>query len=123
MRAFIAIELNDSIKRGLAKLQEKLLRQCPGLRLVKPEQIHLTVAFLGEIKDSQIEPISKAISAAAGATPEFGFHVEGLGVFPPHGRVSVVWAGVKDDGGGVGGGGGGGGGVAGGPTLPSQHAT
>ena len=96
MRAFIAIELDDSIKRGLAKLQENLRSDCPHLRWVRPEQIHLTLAFLGEIKDAQIEPISQAVAAAAAATPDFDFAVEGLGLFPSHGRVNVVWAGVKD---------------------------
>ncbi|HUN81524.1 MAG TPA: RNA 2',3'-cyclic phosphodiesterase [Phycisphaerae bacterium] len=97
MRAFIAIELADPIKRALGKLQERLSRECSGLRWVKPEQIHLTLAFLGEIKDSQIVEISGAVGRATASCADFEFGVEGLGVFPPRGRVNVVWAGVADE--------------------------
>ncbi len=51
MRTFVAIELDDELKRPLAALQARLKPHCPALRWVDTEKIHLTLKFIGEIAD------------------------------------------------------------------------
>lgn len=88
-RLFIAIDLPGEIK-------DRLMPFCsgvPGVKWVKREQMHLTVRFIGETDTEAL----KAITGALGGIklPGFVMRLEGLGRFPPNGRVNVLWAGVK----------------------------
>src|SRR5262245_16859850 len=96
MRSFIAIDFDETIKRDLADLQDRLKSRCPKMTWVKPEQIHLTLKFFGEIADQDIMPISAALDRLAGETSAFDVQVERVGVFPPSGRVNVIWIGIID---------------------------
>ena len=70
IRAFIAIELPAEVKQYLAGLQAKLKADNqPRIKWVKPEGIHLTLKFLGDIETSMLEPITQAMEDAAGARP------------------------------------------------------
>ncbi len=104
MRAFIAINLSDEIRRAIARLQEALRGKTPsaGLRWVEPERIHLTVKFLGEIDEARIGDVSEALGRLTGPLRPFDVRVEGIGAFGERGPVRVVWVGVEDSGGGLG---------------------
>ena len=65
MRTFIAVDLDDAIKRRLAGLVERLQRRCPPLRWTAPDSAHITLKFLGEINDQQIEPIGHTLDDLA----------------------------------------------------------
>ena len=65
-------------------------------KVVSPQSLHVTLKFLGDVRADQVEPIVRALTAAAGSEPPFNFRVRGLGAFPHSGRPSVVWAGVAD---------------------------
>lgn len=91
MRLFVAIELPDELKKGLARLRTDI----PGARWVPAEQIHLTLAFLGET-DGEITERLKAGLAMIQADA-FELSWGGLGCFPDWRRPRVVWAGVKPE--------------------------
>lgn len=94
MRCFIAIELPAHIREKLADLQTRLqdLDRC--VRWTKPEQIHLTIKFLGEVPDSQVTDVcSRTIEIAKTLAP-IELTVESVGCFPPRGPARVVWAGI-----------------------------
>jgi RNA 2',3'-cyclic 3'-phosphodiesterase len=101
MRTFIAIDLDHKIRERIASLQDRLKPRCPKLSWVKPETMHLTIKFLGEIEESQVEPIKTALASVAAQGRAFDITFGGLGVFPPHGRVNVLWLGMEDSGGGL----------------------
>lgn len=96
MRTFLAIDLDQKIRERIAPLQAKLQSRCPKLSWVKPERMHLTLKFLGEIDQSQVEPIKQALDAIAARSHPFDIAVAGLGIFPPHGRANVLWLGIED---------------------------
>jgi len=102
MRLFVAIDLDDDARRAIAAEQKRLARQLAGassLRMVRPEQMHLTLAFLGEVDDVRSAAIVDAMRADLQAAP-FSIVYAGLGVFPPHGAPRVLWLGVttgRDD--------------------------
>ena len=100
LRAFIAIELEPEILQRLGALQMRLREEVPeGLvRWVKPEGIHLTLQFLGDVPAARIEGIAEALRQACAAHAPFGFTVGGMGCFPDARRPRVVWVGVEEPG-------------------------
>ena len=95
IRTFIALELPPSIISLLAKVQENL--QSMGLRAkwVRPENIHLTLKFLGNINSADIDKIGGAMVDAVGKINTFNLVAEGIGVFPGIKRPRVIWVGLK----------------------------
>ena len=96
MRTFIAIELGDAIRERLAHAQERLRACRCGVKWVRPEQIHLTVKFLGEIDEGAAADVAAAMAAAAEGVGGLDLRVAGLGAFPPRGAPRVVWAGIEE---------------------------
>lgn len=94
MRCFLAIELPDDIRRQLLHLQERFGLPDGLVRWSRPEQIHLTVKFLGEVPDDRLAELSEAATGAARRSAPFELTVEGTGCFPPGGPARVIWAGV-----------------------------
>ncbi|HKQ49213.1 MAG TPA: RNA 2',3'-cyclic phosphodiesterase [Phycisphaerae bacterium] len=101
MRTFIAIDLDHKIRERIASLQAKLKSRGPKLSWVRPEAMHLTIKFLGEVEEAQIEPIKTALAGVAAQGRAFDITFGGLGVFPPHGRANVLWLGIEDKSGGL----------------------
>jgi 2'-5' RNA ligase len=99
VRTFIAIELDETIKAALADLQGQLKAKVPQdtVRWVKPEGIHLTLKFLGNVPASRIEEIKQALTQACAGFPAFSFSVRGLGCFPRPRRPRVIWVGVQEE--------------------------
>lgn len=95
MRAFVAIELSDDTKRALAALIQSLRnRRMDGLRLVRPEGIHLTLKFLGNIESSRVPRIAAALAAASARHAPFRLTLTAPGFFPSADRARVLWVGV-----------------------------
>lgn len=98
LRTFIAIELDESLRIAIARVQGKLKRQTPpgSVKWVAPDGIHLTLKFLGDTPASRVPEVATALRrACAGVTP-FEFSVEGRGCFPNFRRPRVVWVAVRD---------------------------
>jgi 2'-5' RNA ligase len=89
MRLFIAIELPDDVKRELGGLWMDI----PGVRRVPTEQIHLTLAFLGEVEESAAERLAGELSRIQ--LPGFHLCFSGPGCFPDRRRPRVLWIGLE----------------------------
>jgi 2'-5' RNA ligase len=98
VRCFIAIELPDGVKRGLRELQAQLKAESSApVKWVEPENIHLTLKFLGNVASGRIDEIAQAMKEAVRGTPPFSLEVKELGVFPNPRRVQIVWVGVSGE--------------------------
>jgi 2'-5' RNA ligase len=99
IRTFIAIELDESIKNELTKLQERLKDKAPrgSVRWVKPKGIHLTLKFLGDVPADQIEEITKALQKGCQGVAPFSLSCGGLGCFPNLNRPRVMWVGIQEE--------------------------
>jgi len=99
IRTFIAIELDESVKDGLTKLQKRLEGQAPrgSVRWVRPEGIHLTLKFLGDVPADQIEEITQALQKGCEGFAPFSLSCGGLGCFPNLKRPRVVWTGIQEE--------------------------
>lgn len=91
MRLFIAIEIPDVLKKVLGTLR----RDIHGARWVPAEQIHLTLAFLGEVDESVVENLNTELARIK--LPEFELCFSGAGCFPGSHRPRVLWVGLKPD--------------------------
>ncbi len=95
-RCFVAIALPDDVSKGLARAQSRLKRT--GIRNIKwmrPENIHLTLAFLGNIPLDRIRDAAGAVDAAVlGHTP-FEAEATQLGCFGKRGAPRVIWSGIE----------------------------
>ena len=89
MRLFIAIDLPDDLKRELGRLWTDI----PGARRVPKEQIHLTLAFLGEVDEAAMERLTGELARIQ--APEFRLGFSGTGCFPDRHRPRVVWIGLE----------------------------
>ncbi len=94
MRCFLAIELPDDVRNLVAALQEDLRAVARGVRWTRPEQIHLTLKFLGEVPDADIRAVCAAVAEAVGRCAPFDLEVGGTGCFPPGGPARIVWVGM-----------------------------
>jgi 2'-5' RNA ligase len=94
MRAFIAIDLPDFIHSALAQKQAAFRRACPDARWTRPEGIHLTLKFLGQITDAQVKQVTDAL-ATVGRFETFSVGVKGFGFFPDARRPRVFWVGLE----------------------------
>ena len=98
MRLFVAIELEEHALHEITVVQKRLAPKASEsdavLRWMKPDQMHLTVAFIGSV-----DPERTAKIVAAGEPPiaiaPFGISFGGVGVFPPRGAPRVLWLGVE----------------------------
>lgn len=99
IRTFVAIELPEDVTSALAGLQSDLRQrlQTRAIRWVKPEAIHLTLKFLGDVPADQIDEVAMALRAACVGIPPFEFSLAGLGCFPNARRPNVVWVGLEGD--------------------------
>ena len=97
LRVFVAVELPDAAKEELAGLAAAIdalgVREA---RTVRPEGVHLTLKFLGEVDAGLIPEIKSAMDAAAGTEP-FDLSLGDAGVFPSPEAARVLWVGVAGE--------------------------
>src|SRR4030042_1106219 len=98
IRSFIAIELEDHVKNELSVLIDTL--RMDGQKLVKwvrPAGIHVTLKFLGSIKQSMLQPIQNVVEGVCHNTAVFNLSLSGLGFFPGPRKPRVLWIGMGGD--------------------------
>lgn len=95
MRLFVSIDL-EGLAEAVAAVQEPLEGRS-GLNLTDPEEVHVTLKFLGDTAESRVDELTRELAAAVEAADVDPFTVEfgGLGVFPSLSYISVVWLDVR----------------------------
>ncbi|MCD4740507.1 RNA 2',3'-cyclic phosphodiesterase [archaeon] len=88
MRCFIGVPLNKKTRQELTKIQQHFCESNTKMKLVEPENLHVTLHFLGEIKNT--EPIKKKLAQIK--QKSFELQVNGLGAFPNKNHARVLWA-------------------------------
>jgi 2'-5' RNA ligase len=92
VRCFVAVDLPESMREEVGRLQRQIALE--GLRLVRPELVHVTLKFLGEVPEEMIRPITQALGEVKGRPFQAG--VKGMGAFPGR-SIRVVWLGLEGD--------------------------
>jgi len=94
IRAFIALDIPREVRNALQRLQEALRTAGVRARWVRPENVHLTVRFLGDVPAGAVSAITAALAGAAGGLTAPELLLGNLGVFPNLRRARVIWAGL-----------------------------
>jgi 2'-5' RNA ligase len=97
MRTFIAIEIPSEIKAALASLQNEMRRAGADVSWTRPENIHLTLKFLGEVDERRIGEIEKVCADMAAEFQPFTLSLNETGVFPNARQPRVLWAGLAGE--------------------------
>jgi len=98
IRAFLALDPPEEILREIGRIQDRLRKGIHGdLRWVRPEGIHLTLKFFGDISENAVVNISAVAGQAAAAVGPFALVIGGTGVFPDPSRPRVVWLGMNGE--------------------------
>lgn len=100
IRCFIAVELEHVMKRELGRLQARLRHKFDvgdkSMKWVRPENVHLTLKFLGDVEDGQIPDICRAVDQAVKESAPFIFELGNCGCFPAAGAARVLWVGILE---------------------------
>lgn len=94
MRVFVAVKLDEDIKRGIAKISDKIEKTCLGGRYTDPINYHITLEFIGEIEPNRLVDIKKAMDDVAEKCQPFDVKIEGIGRFEK-GSSAIVWIGAS----------------------------
>ncbi|RMG05508.1 MAG: RNA 2',3'-cyclic phosphodiesterase [Nitrospirae bacterium] len=95
MRVFISINLSDEVKGEISEFMNLLKSYDAPVRWVRPEGIHLTIKFLGEVERERVELIRESLSKDLTDTKPFSITLKGTGVFPDYRRPRVLWIGIE----------------------------
>ena len=97
IRAFIAINISPEIKQRLTVLSDDLQRSLRGvpLRWVPVENIHLTLKFLGDVSEANLDLLKKLLKSESAAHPVFELSAGELGAFPSIRRPRVIWVNIQ----------------------------
>lgn len=93
-RIFIAIEIDRAIRDQLVTLQETLSRSAEDVNWVEPENLHVTLHFLGEVDNRTLPAVCKVVAEGCAGLAAFPMSIEAVGCFPNPRRPRIVWAGV-----------------------------
>ena len=94
IRSFIAFDLNnESVLQRFREVQDKLVKTGADLKLVEPQNIHITMRFLGDIRPAMVDPIHEAMKKVSFSA--FNCEIRGLGAFPDLRYARVIWAGIR----------------------------
>ncbi len=97
MRTFIAIEIPDEIKQQMAGVQAQIRKAEVDASWPRPEGIHLTLKFLGEVPEARIDEIRNGLALAVAGMGRFRLEVRGIGAFPNARNARVVWVGLSGE--------------------------
>jgi 2'-5' RNA ligase len=95
-RGFIAIDIIATPQ--ILTFENEIVKTGADVKLVEPENIHITLKFLGDTDEKYIDPIEQSIKEAVKTVKPFPVTLSGTGVFPNQNYVKVIWVGIIDNG-------------------------
>src|SRR5690349_947939 len=96
-RTFVAIELPEAVRDRIAKVVDHLTPKAPQVRWVGAHQLHLTLAFLGDIPETDLRTVCQAVEKSVETHSRFELEFRDFGSFPPGKPPRVLWVGVTGE--------------------------
>ena len=96
VRTFVALVIPTAWADYLARVERDLSDRMSGLSWVKPENMHITIRFLGDLGESGVRRAGESVRRGAGSHLAFSARLEGMGAFPSRNRPRVLWAGLTE---------------------------
>ena len=92
-RGFIAVDIDVFPK--LLEFEKEIKETGANVKLVEPENVHITLKFLGDTDESHMDEIDKIIKDTVKEIDPFNIQLKGAGVFPNQNYIKVIWIGIK----------------------------
>jgi 2'-5' RNA ligase len=96
MRTFIAVGISTEARGKITEIQGELKKGNPDVKWVEPENLHLTLKFLGEVSKDKLPGVIEKTRLVVSGISNFRVHLSGLGSFPNLKFPRVVWVGVSE---------------------------
>lgn len=96
LRTFVAVEMSPRVIARAAALMDHLRVADIDVAWVRPQHMHLTLKFLGDIPDTEAPDVCKVVSQVAADFEPFEIICRGAGAFPNHRDPRTLWIGVQD---------------------------
>lgn len=96
VRTFVAVEAGTVAREEAAALIDQLQRSGADVKWVRPENLHLTLKFLGEVASDRLAEVCEAVQSATSQVPAFDFGLRGVGAFPRIQRPRTIWLGCRE---------------------------
>jgi 2'-5' RNA ligase len=97
-RTFVAVEVPQGIAEKLERLQRELAPEAIGVRWIAPQQLHITLAFLGDVAHRDLSQVCEAVGQAVLSYTPFDLTLQGLGAFPTPKKPRNLWVGATGPG-------------------------
>jgi 2'-5' RNA ligase len=98
-RIFTAIDISEEVRAKASDYIKNLREEYSQIRVgwERPEKLHLTMKFLGDVDDEQLANLTAAVEATAKQFSDFKLQIAGTGVFPSKRNARILWLGVRDE--------------------------
>jgi len=96
LRTFIAVAIDKTIRDRAVALQEALGRAGADVKWVEPENLHVTLLFLGEVEDRALPAVCRVVADVTAEIAPFEMSIAGAGCFPNPRRPRTLWVGIGD---------------------------
>jgi 2'-5' RNA ligase len=97
MRLFIAVDLGHGVREAVARKLDELHGLAPRARWLKPDALHVTLSFLGEVAEERLAPLRTLVTEVAARHPAFTLGAAGGGAFGSPKRPKVLWVGLSGE--------------------------
>lgn len=95
-RTFIVVEISSPAREVMLRLIRDMKQELQGVRWTQPEQLHLTLKFIGDIDNRELPEICNQMRAACSGVDAFSASLSGVGAFPKNKPPRVLWVGFKE---------------------------
>ncbi len=95
MRLFIAIDLTDEMRKKIIEIKKKLTSGEFDVKFVEPENLHITLKFLGDVEEDKIGYIYSVLENVSKKFKGFNVEIKGLGYFGSSKFIRVIWLGIE----------------------------
>jgi RNA 2',3'-cyclic 3'-phosphodiesterase len=96
VRTFVAVLLAHDLKEEISKVQEQVKKLAPDVKWVAPENFHVTMKFLGNVREDDLPAVFASADETVRRFEPFEMSVSGLGAFPNARNARVVWVGLEE---------------------------
>jgi 2'-5' RNA ligase len=97
VRLFVGVPLSGAVRKVLESWRETVRAELPFQKWTHPEDVHITLFFLGDTPRATAQALETELRPIAAATEPFELRIEGLGVFGAPAAPNILWAGVAGD--------------------------
>ncbi len=94
MRTFIAVEMPNDVKKVIGNYIDSIQGSFKGVKWILPQNLHLTIKFLGDVKESDLKNLSDCVAKVSSDFNPFIMGLSDIGFFPSRNNLRVIWIGA-----------------------------